>query len=222
MWFCSRSRISFDNLGGNGRTKSSASCNFPAPDPERMIERQIIGIREKFLVLAHRLGQRGGTFSQAFGKVAKEAINSSTEQLHEPKRMSIPAVRSCSLSGPSIKPQINRWGFSSSITWHADFAPDRSHGWSFLEPSALISKTPSHFSKNGQRSGIEPEFTTSPAVRTAAADDQDTAVATRSALRGKIGFQKAITGSPGIQPRSGIAVPAILLKQHPLSEAVPH
>lgn len=151
---------------------------------------------------ARRPGRRGARFRQAFGKAEKEAINSSTEQLHEPRRTSIPAVRNFSFSGPSMKPQMSRPGFSLRITSHADFAPDRSHAWNSFEPSAgLISKTPSHFSKNGQRSGMEPEFITSTAVRTAAADEPDTAFATPSSHRVNIVSRVSDSGLASIRNR---------------------
>jgi hypothetical protein len=52
---------------------------------------------------------------QALGKPKKEVTRSSTEQLHEPRRTSIPAACNLFLSGSPMKPQMRFRGFNSRI-----------------------------------------------------------------------------------------------------------
>jgi hypothetical protein len=78
-----------------------------------------------------------------------------------------------------MNPQITRLGFNSRIRSHIDWASKRFRGRNSFEPlTASMSKTPSHFSKNGHSSDVNPEFITSTAI--CAADRPDAVSATGS------------------------------------------
>ena len=70
----------------------------------------------------------GGPFRQAFGKLEKVLTSSSTGQLHEPRRTSIPAERSFFFSAAPMNPQMSFGGFSSRMRSHNRFALERSRG----------------------------------------------------------------------------------------------
>lgn len=55
----------------------------------------------------HAPRERGTILTYAFGRSAKPAASSSTEQVQEPSRTSMPAARSLCFSALPMKPQIS-------------------------------------------------------------------------------------------------------------------